>query len=785
MSANAFQMFSESIHMSVVNVDVESSYDSDLEADSKLNIPPLPAWGLDMQRVPMDTHYQSEFGFQSETKLSGDDVPYRVFTVQTLFEAAASGNIYKLDGLLTFLQHTSQHLTDWDLRDPCNGKTALLKALLNLKNGQNDTVELLLDIAEKTGNLNALVNAAYTDNFYKGQSALHIAIERRNLHFVKLLVQKGANVQAKAYGKFFQLKTRHGFYFGELPLSLAACTNQLSIVKFLMKNPYQRVDVTDKDSHGNIVLHALVTIADNSPENTEFVAVMYDEILKRAGKLYPKINLESIENNQGLTPIKLAAKTGKIGLFKHMVRREFLDEGSIHLSRKFTEWVYGPVYSSLYDLASLDSYENNSVLEIIVYGCENPNRHDMLQIEPLHSLLEEKWHTFAQPIFWFNFIVYVIYLGIFTTVAYFRKEGEPPFPIEHVPSDYFRLIGQTISLLGAIYFFFKGISDFSRKRPKLQTLLIDGYSEFLFLLQAVLLLVSAVLYISGHREYVGFLVLSLALSWINLLYFSRGSKYMGIYSVMIQRMVLSDISRFLFVYIVFLFGFSAAVVTLIEESPPHITALMNSTEAPETPLNRSHVGLCGHRHSFNNIHFTTLELFKFTIGMGDLEFTEQYQYKEVFFILLISYIVLTYILLLNMLIALMSETVEKISRESESIWKLQRALTILDLERSLPHCLREPLRSGVVKELGATPGEDTRRCFSLEEVNWSKWHTELGIITKDPGSCDVKTSYGHRLRRGTLSNFKEKKERSVAEVVSTLRRNELMRGLVHADGKSS
>lgn len=62
------------------------------------------------------------------------------------------------------------------------------------------------------------------------------------------------------------------------------------------------------------MLHALVTIADNSPENTEFVTMMYDDILKRAGQLYPKIKLEDIENDQGLTPIKLAAKTGKIGV---------------------------------------------------------------------------------------------------------------------------------------------------------------------------------------------------------------------------------------------------------------------------------------------------------------------------------------------------------------------------------------------------------------------------------------------------------------------------------------
>ncbi|XP_012691633.2 LOW QUALITY PROTEIN: transient receptor potential cation channel subfamily V member 1-like [Clupea harengus] len=732
---------------------------------------PLSMWGLDTQRVPMDTHYQSEFGFLSDTRIPKQDVSYRVFTIQPLFDAAAAGNVYKLKGLLKYLQHTSKHLTDWDLRDPTNGKTVLLKALLNLRNGQNDIIEVLLDIAEATGDLYALVNAAYTDSFYKGQSALHIAIERRSLHFVKLLVQKGANVQAKACGKFFQFKTRPGFYFGELPLSLAACTNQLNIVKFLLKNPYQRVDITDKDSHGNTVLHALVTIADNSPENTEFVTVMYDDILKRAGQLYPKIKLEDIENDQGLTPIKLAAKTGKIGLFKHMVRREFLDEESIHLSRKFTEWVYGPVYSSLYDLASLDSYEKNSVLEIIVYGCENPNRHDMLQIEPLHSLLEEKWHIFARRIFWFNFIVYVVYLGIFTSVAFFRKEGEPPFPVQHVPSDYFRLAGQIISLLGAIYFFFKGISDFRRKRPKLQTLLVDGYSEFLFLLQAALLLFSAVLYTSGRREYVGFLVLSLALSWINLLYFFRGSKHMGIYGVMIQRMIISDISRFLFVYIVFLLGFSAAVVTLIEEPPHSSSAWRTATAAPETVLVEA-MRACARRHSFNNIYFTTLELFKFTIGMGDLEFTEQYQYKEVFFILLISYIVLTYILLLNMLIALMSETVERISRDSKSIWKLQRALTILDLERSLPHWLRKNLRSGVVKELGEQTGEDTRRCFSLEEVNWSKWHTDLGIITKDPGSCDIKP-------------YNRSRRESFVRVVSTLRRNEIVKGLTHADDKSS
>ena len=57
--------------------------------------------------------------------------------------------------------------------------------------------------------------------------------------------------------------------------------------------------------------------------------------------------------------------------------------------------------------------------------------------------------------------------------------------------------------------------------------------------------------------------------------------------------------------------------------------------------------------------------------MGDLEFTENYDFKAVFVILLLAYVILTYILLLNMLIALMGETVNKIAQESKNIWKLQ------------------------------------------------------------------------------------------------------------------
>lgn len=107
------------------------------------------------------------------------------------------------------------------------------------------------------------------------------------------------------------------FPLGELPLSLAACTNQPDIVSFLMENPYRRADVTDRDSQGNTVLHTLVVIADNTKENTDMIAKVYDEIVVQQNKLDKKVQLQEIENTEGMTPLNLAAKLSKIevGLF--------------------------------------------------------------------------------------------------------------------------------------------------------------------------------------------------------------------------------------------------------------------------------------------------------------------------------------------------------------------------------------------------------------------------------------------------------------------------------------
>ena len=79
------------------------------------------------------------------------------------------------------------------------------------------------------------------------------------------------------------------------------------MVTYLLKNTHQPASLQATDSLGNTVLHALVMIADNSPENSMLVTHMYDRLLQVGG-----LQLEDMTNLQGLTPLKLAAKEDKI-----------------------------------------------------------------------------------------------------------------------------------------------------------------------------------------------------------------------------------------------------------------------------------------------------------------------------------------------------------------------------------------------------------------------------------------------------------------------------------------
>ncbi|XP_057392599.1 transient receptor potential cation channel subfamily V member 2 isoform X2 [Balaenoptera acutorostrata] len=437
---------------------------------------------------PMESPFQGEdrnFSPQIKVNLSfrkgagaSQPDPNR-FDRDRLFSAVARGVPEDLVGLPEYLRRTSKYLTDSEYTEGSTGKTCLMKAVLNLRDGTNACIESLLQIDRDSGNPRPLVNAQCTDEYYQGHSALHIAIEKRSLPCVKLLVENGADVHARACGQFFRKKSQETcFYFGEMPLSLAACTKQWDVVTYLLENPHQPASLQAADSLGNTALHALVMIADNSAENTELVTRMYDGLLQAGARLCPTVQLEDIPNLQGLTPLKLAAKEGKIEIFRHILQREFLGP-SQSLSRKFTEWSYGPVRVSLYDLASVDSCEENSVLEIIAFHCQSPHRHRMVVLEPLNKLLQAKWNLLI-PRFLFNFLCYLTYVSIFTAVTYHQPPLDKDFlPLEVTAGNSVLLLGHILILVVGANILMGQLWYFWRRRLFIWISFMDSYFEIL------------------------------------------------------------------------------------------------------------------------------------------------------------------------------------------------------------------------------------------------------------------------------------------------------------------
>ncbi|KAM8797473.1 transient receptor potential cation channel subfamily V member 3 [Eudromia elegans] len=655
-----------------------------------------------------------------------------------IFTAVSEGNLEELKCLLAELKErlnlcTSMTASDYLMKKftaSDTGKTCLMKALLNINQNTNEVVNMLLSFAEENGILERFINAAYTEDNYKGQTALSIAIERRQSEITQILIEKGADVNARAQGVFFNPKHKHeGFYFGETALALAACTNQPDIIQLLMDNT--RTNIASQDSRGNNILHALVTVAEDFKTQNDFVIRMYDMILLKSKNR----NLETTKNKDGLTPLQLAAKTGKLEILKYILSREIKDKPNRSLSRKFTDWAYGPVQSSLYDLTELDTTTDNSVLEIIVYNTDIGNRHEMLTLEPLNSLLRMKWKKFARRMFFMSCCFYFLYNVTLTLVSYHRpsEDAAPPYPLALTRGmGWLQLMGQVMVMLGAVFLAIKeSITIFLLRPSDLQSILSDAWFHFAFFIQAMLVIFSVFLYLFSYKEHLVCLVLAMALGWANMLYFTRGFQSMGIYSVMIQKVILQDVIKFLVVYIVFLLGFGVALAALTETCPDG-----------------------GECHSNNSLGPVLMDLFKLTLGLGDLEIQENSKYPVLFLLLLITYVVLTFVLLLNMLIALMGETVEDISKESEHIWKLQRARTILEFEKFLPRFLRKKFQLG---ERCKVAENDRRVCLRINEVKWTEWKTHVSFINEDPGPTDPSKDHDNSRTnsKNTLNTFDE------------------------------
>lgn len=403
-----------------------------------------------------------------------------------------------------------------------------------------------------------LLNLPMTSEIYQGQTALHIATVNQNMNFIKMLIQRGADVSSpRVTGSFFTQKPHSLFYFGEHILSFAASVGNTEIVKLLVENG---ANLHAQDCWGNTALHIL-TLQPNKSRSCQIYDLLLSLDHKQNGSC-----LDQIMNNQGLTPLKMAAAEGNVVMFQHLLKKGVRTVHSI-----------GPTTYTLYDLTEIDSWGTPcSVLHLIVTSRKAEARR-ILDVTPVKELIDEKWQKFGRPYFWLLATIYVMYMTCVSLccanrplMAIQNRSTDPrdiTILVEvsfqesyNTPLDELRLVGEIISVIGALAMLLLEIPVLvsTRSISLLQDTVSGGLFHFILVFFSCSVLLTLALRITNSDGEVISMSLALVFGWCYAMYFARGFQMVGPFTVMLYKIMFGDLLRLCWLMLVVIIGFGSA-----------------------------------------------------------------------------------------------------------------------------------------------------------------------------------------------------------------------------------
>ncbi|XP_042278855.1 transient receptor potential cation channel subfamily V member 6 [Thunnus albacares] len=601
-------------------------------------------------------HWWSQLRFRLQNKKGWNEMLDETFLLHTklmndipLFYAAKSNSVGCIKKLLSC---ASTNIFERGAL----GETALHVAVMN---DNLDAAVALMDGAPE------LINEPMTSELFQGVTPLHIAVVNQNINLVHHLISRGGDVATpRVTGLYFRKRIGGLIYYGEHILSFAACTGNEDIITMVIDaGGSTRV----QDYRGNTVLHILIL----QPHKT-IACQAIDLIMARDAELDHSVPIDMVPNYRGLTPFKLAAREGNIVAFQHLVNK-----------RRVVQWSLGPLTSNLYDLTEIDSWADNmSVLELIV-GSHLREARRVLEVTPVRQLVSLKWNLYGKHYFRLLLLLYLLYIVTFTLSCVYRPLKDAPenyttsdmdktirvqktLDESYVTySDNLRLAGEIISVLGALVILLLEIPDILRvgaKRYFGQTAL-GGPFHVILISYACLVVLLCVFRASGVQGEAEVMALCLVLGWSNVMFFARGFEMLGPYVIMIQKIIFGDLTKFMWLSFIVLIGFSTSLW------------MVYMTQEPDAIP------------SYRSFPITLFSQFELSVGLIDLPVDHTIITPPIVHVLHCAFSVVSYILLLNLLIAMMSDTHWRVAQERDELWRTQVVATTLMLERRLPRCL--------------------------------------------------------------------------------------------------
>eukprot|EP00756_Hemistasia_phaeocysticola_P007613 Hpha_TRINITY_DN14334_c0_g1::TRINITY_DN14334_c0_g1_i2::g.86661::m.86661/K04974/TRPV5; transient receptor potential cation channel subfamily V member 5 len=657
------------------------------------------------------------------------DSQQNTWQTEPIFRACVEGDLEEVKSILTEKPQKIQNRDDF-------GATILCVCLLINTHKQQRIANYLLECHPY------IAREPYTTPLFKGEIPLHFPIVKRDVPMTMRILQvHPEGLLARATGDFFK-SPDGGCYFGEYPLFFAVCTNQPDLVLLLLAEAKQRLGKTTaemldmRDTDGNSVLHLCVW--HNLPDMYELIEKL---CIQEPQPDFYKTGLQGCYNMEGYTPFTLAAKLGKKEVFRHLLERNtqetwqfgphsyravFIDEIepaditntekptvlqllvqeehrellNLDLIRAFlvVKWesyvkkifmkrliqisVYTVAFICFVVLSPTDTGDciddRAAVWELhfgwLSYYWNSPA--DLLTVPDFSSnLTVDSARDFVVPrafalgsLGWcelgvrfssVNAVLQSIATFVVLTGAFHKGTKEAMEVAESGVQGYFGVKGSMLleNILSASYCTFMVLHCIT-------SWLAGGGDGVLSQVKTLSLAVAALALCSYH------LLLMLAF------------KTTGPFIIMIVKMLISDMAKFMVIFIVFLSGFAQAFHIIFDQSGEGWMVFLNQLR----------------------------EGFEVLLGEADLKDCldpEKTSVPIAAYFLQVLYVVIVTILLVNLLIAMMSTTYGDIQEESDVIWNLERSRLCLSLENELDPAER------------SAPGNkywtvvDGRRCYML------------------------------------------------------------------------
>ncbi|KAG8431207.1 hypothetical protein GDO86_019249 [Hymenochirus boettgeri] len=300
----------------------------------------------------------------------------------------------------------------------------------------------------------------------------------------------------------------------------------------------------------------------------------------------------------------------------------------------------------------------------------------MLNIQPVKELLDIKWNTHGRPYLLFLSVVYTMYIICVSfccanrplkhrpdnatnprdIIVYVQKTLQESYI---TPQDFVRLAGEIITVIGAIIMFLLEVAQVRRVGSKsfiYHQMWTDPF-HVIRLCYSCLVFVTLVLRVTSTDGEVVPMSGILVLGWGYMMYFAQGFQMLGPFTIIIQKMAVGVLIKYFCLMAMVICGYSTALYVVFQ------------------PTNSTAIG------AFNNYSFSLTSTYQLFLNILNGPANYNVDLPEMYFILYTSFCVIAFLLMFNLLIAMMGDIQAAMTKKKDELWRAQILDTTIMMEK--------------------------------------------------------------------------------------------------------